>query len=54
MLDQRNLDNLLNLNFLKNIIYLKLPRNNLGNDGVRYIFNSENLRHIKKIDLSSN
>lgn len=54
MLDHSGLDQLLNLNFLKNIQKLKLPRNTLGSKGVQYIFASDNLRHIKKIDLSSN
>lgn len=53
-LDHKNLDHLTRIDFLKNIQKLKLPRNSLGNKGVEYIFNSDNLRHIKKIDLSSN
>jgi hypothetical protein len=33
---------------------LKLPRNNLGNDGVNFLFNQDRLKHVRKIDLSSN
>jgi len=53
-LEQRSLDHLTRINFLRNIQNLKLPRNNLGNQGVIYLFGCENLRHIRKIDLSSN
>ena len=49
-----NLDTLTKTNFLANIQNLKLPRNNLGNQGLMYLFSSPNLRHIVKIDLSSN
>lgn len=34
MLNQKNLDCLTKSNFLQNVINLKLPRNNLGNQGV--------------------
>lgn len=54
MLNQRNLDNITRTNFAQQIVSLKLPRNNLSDWGINYIFNSDRLTHIKKIDLSSN
>jgi hypothetical protein len=54
ILDLNNLDCLTRTSFLKNIQSLKLPRNNLGDQGVSYLFACETLKHIIKIDLSSN
>ena len=55
MLTQRNLEFLTKSEFLRSIVSLKLPRNNLGNALVAFLFSSETkLSHIKKLDLSSN
>ena len=51
---QRNLEDLIKSDFLQNLQYLKLPKNNLGNTGVMHLFSQERLKHIRKIDLSSN
>jgi hypothetical protein len=50
----RNLESLINKEMLQNVMYLKLPRNNLGNAGVAILFSSDRLKHIRKLDLSSN
>ncbi len=35
---QRNLEDLIKSDFLQNLQYLKLPKNNLGNTGVMHLF----------------
>jgi len=54
MLVLKNLEAITKTSMLQNLTYLKLPKNNLGNNGVQYIFSQVRLRHIKKLDLSSN
>ena len=54
ILNQRNLEHLTRSFFLKNVQNLKLPRNNLGNNGVMFLFGCDNLKQIRKVDLSSN
>jgi Leucine-rich repeat (LRR) protein len=54
MLIPRNLDSLSKSDFAQQIVALKLPRNNLGDQGVAYIFGSERLNHLLRLDLSSN
>lgn len=53
-LKQKNLDFLIKSDFLQNLMYLKLPKNTLGNTGIQNLFSSDRLKHIKKLDLSSN
>ena len=54
MLNQKNLESLTKSALVSNLKQLRLPRNNLGNQGVKYIFECDRLRHIRKLDLSSN
>jgi hypothetical protein len=54
MLVQKNLEAITKTSMLQNLTYLKLPKNNLGNNGVLFIFSQDRLRHIKRLDLSSN
>ena len=50
----KNLESLTKSLILSNLQALKLPRNNLRNDGVKFLFECDKLKHIKKLDLSSN
>ena len=43
-----------NSNLTKNIVTLKLPRSNLGDQGALFIFTSEMFHNLKKVDVSSN
>ena len=54
MLNYRNLDSITRTQFAQKIVALKLPRNNIGDQGVNFIFSSSRLAHIIKLDLSSN
>lgn len=54
MLRTKHLDSLTKSDFLQNIMYLKLPKNNLSNQGIAVLFSQDRLRHIRKMDLSSN
>ena len=54
MLNYRNLDSITRTQFAQKIVALKLPRNNIGDQGVNFIFSSSRLAHITKLDLSSN
>jgi hypothetical protein len=54
MLAQKNLEAITKTSMLQNLTYLKLPKNNLGNNGVLFIFSQDRLKHIKRLDLSSN
>jgi hypothetical protein len=55
-LREKNLDMLFKSNILQNISTLKLPRNNLMNKGIEVLFKhcGDRLRHIRKLDISSN
>ena len=53
-LNQRNLVSMTNSCLVANIVSLKMPRNNLGDSGVFFIFNSDKLVHLTKVDVSSN
>lgn len=54
VLSDTNLRLLSSSKFFKNIVALKLPRCNLGDNGVTFIFNSQSLSNLKKVDVSSN
>ena len=54
MLNQKNLESFVKSTMLESLTYLKLPRNNLGNHGITFIFSQDRLRHVRKLDLSSN
>ena len=55
VLGSKNLDHLIRSDLIQNIIYLKLPRNNLSNHGIaNLIALGSRLSHVKKLDLSSN
>ena len=56
VLNDHNIEALFKSNILSNIVYLKLPRNSLGNKGIERLFSAvgNRLGLIKKLDLSSN
>lgn len=53
-LREKNLEVLFRSKILQNIQTLKLPRNNLLNAGIEVLFKCDRLRHIRKLDISSN
>lgn len=54
VLSAKNLEDLFKSNLLQSIQCLNLPKNSLGNKGIASIFQSDRLRLIKKLDISSN
>jgi len=54
VLSAKNLENLFKSNLLQSIQCLNLPKNSLGNKGIAPIFQSDRLRLIRKLDISSN
>lgn len=54
VLEQRAIDLIMKKNFSGNLQCLQLPRNNLRDEGILFIFESSRLNHILEMDLSSN
>ena len=54
VLEQRAIDLIMRKNFSGNLQSLQLPRNNLRDEGILFIFESSRLSHILEMDLSSN